>query len=61
MGILTDHPPSPYGEAARHAASAEDLPLSRQLEGKVAVVTGSTSGLGLTTVELMLRRGLKGS
>lgn len=52
---------SPYGAAARHAASAEDIPLDRQFEGRVAVVTGSTQGLGLTAVELMLRRGLKGA
>ena len=61
MGILTEHPPSPSGDAAHQAAQTEDLPLSRHLEGKAAVVTGSTSGLGLTAVEMMLRRGLKGA
>lgn len=52
---------SPYGNAAYHAASDEDKPLDRQFEGKIAVVTGSTQGLGLTAVKLMLRRGLKGA
>jgi NAD(P)-dependent dehydrogenase (short-subunit alcohol dehydrogenase family) len=52
---------SPYGNAAYHAASETDVPLDRQFAGKVAVVTGSTQGLGLTTVKLMLRRGLKGA
>lgn len=52
---------SPYGAAADHAASGRDIPLDRQFEGKIAVVTGSTQGLGLTAVELMLRRGLKGA
>lgn len=57
---MTDYE-SPFGNAAYHAASATDTPLERQFEGRVAVVTGSTQGLGLTTVELMLRRGLKGA
>jgi NAD(P)-dependent dehydrogenase (short-subunit alcohol dehydrogenase family) len=52
---------SPYGTAAYHAASDKDVLLARQFEGKVAVVTGSTQGLGLTVVKLMLRRGLKGA
>lgn len=52
---------SPFGDAADHAASDAELPLSEQLSGKVAVVTGSTQGLGLAAVELMLRRGLKGA
>jgi NAD(P)-dependent dehydrogenase (short-subunit alcohol dehydrogenase family) len=52
---------SPYGNAAYRAASATDTPLDRQFAGKVAVVTGSTQGLGLTAVELMLRRGLEGA
>lgn len=52
---------SPFGTAASYAASKQDTPLDRQFEGKVAVVTGSTQGLGLTAVELMLRRGLKGA
>jgi len=58
---MTDHPQSPYGRAAHHAASDTDIPLDRQFAGKVAVVTGSTQGLGLTAVRLMLRRGLKGA
>lgn len=57
---MTDYA-SPYGNAAHHAASDRDVPLDRQFEGKVAVVTGSTQGLGLTAVRLMLRRGLKGA
>jgi len=57
---MTDYV-SPYGNAAYHAASEDDVPLERQFEGKVAVVTGSTQGLGLTAVRLMLRRGLKGA
>lgn len=61
MGVLKDHPESPFGRAAHHAASTDEFPLERQLEGKVAVVTGSTSGLGLTAVELMLKRGLAGA
>ncbi len=52
---------SPFGSAAYHAASDEDLAVGAQFAGKVAVVTGSTQGLGLSTVELMLRRGLKGA
>ena len=52
---------SPYGTAAYHAASDKDVLIARQFEGKVAVVTGSTQGLGLTVVKLMLRRGLKGA
>lgn len=51
----------PFGAAAAHAASDTDVPLARQFEGAVAVVTGSTQGLGLTTVELMFRRGLRGA
>lgn len=57
---MTDYE-SPFGSAAYHAASDKDIPLERQFAGKVAVVTGSTQGLGLTAVELMLRRGLKGA
>jgi NAD(P)-dependent dehydrogenase (short-subunit alcohol dehydrogenase family) len=52
---------SPFGSAAYHAASEIDHLLDQQFADKVAVVTGSTQGLGLTTVELMLRRGLKGA
>ena len=52
---------SPFGEAATYAASSGDTPLTAQFAGKVAVVTGSTQGLGLAAVETMLRRGLKGA
>jgi NAD(P)-dependent dehydrogenase (short-subunit alcohol dehydrogenase family) len=52
---------SPFGEAAFYAASDSDTQLDQQFAGKVAIVTGSTQGLGLTAVELMLRRGLKGA
>jgi NAD(P)-dependent dehydrogenase (short-subunit alcohol dehydrogenase family) len=52
---------SPFGDAATYAASDRDAPLDRQLAGKVAVVTGSTQGLGLTAVRMMLRRGLAGA
>lgn len=52
---------SPFGDAAAYAASGADVPLDRQLAGKVAVVTGSTQGLGLAAVEIMLRRGLAGA
>ncbi|RBI71881.1 short-chain dehydrogenase [Roseovarius sp. TE539] len=57
---MTDYE-SPYGNAAYRAASDSDVTLDRQFEDKVAVVTGSTQGLGLTAVKLMLRRGLKGA
>jgi NAD(P)-dependent dehydrogenase (short-subunit alcohol dehydrogenase family) len=52
---------SPFGKAAYHAASEADTAMDEQFAGKVAVVTGSTQGLGLTAVEVMLRRGLKGA
>lgn len=57
---MTDYV-SPYGNAAYHAATETDVPLDRQFDEKVAVVTGSTQGLGLAAVKLMLRRGLKGA
>lgn len=50
-----------FGDGADYAAGSEDRPLDRQLVGKVAVVTGSTQGLGLSAVETMLRRGLSGA
>lgn len=37
------------------------MPLSRHLEGRFALVTGSTQGLGLAATETMLRRGLAGA
>lgn len=52
---------NPFGDAATHAASESDVALTDQLAGKVAVVTGSTQGLGLAAVKLMLRRGLAGA
>lgn len=52
---------SPFGQAAEHAASENELQLAEQFVGKYAVVTGSTQGLGLAAVELMLRRGLAGA
>ncbi len=52
---------SAFGDAATYAASGGDTPLSEQFAGKVAVVTGSTQGLGLAAVETMLRRGLRGA
>ena len=52
---------SPFGDAATHAASDSELPLAEQFSGKYAVVTGSTQGLGLAAVELMLKRGLAGA
>ena len=52
---------SAFGDAATYAASSGDRPLSDQFAGKVAVVTGSTQGLGLAAVETMLRRGLAGA
>ncbi len=58
---MTDAPASPFGDAADFAASAEDRPLTEQFRGKVAIVTGGTSGLGLAAVETMLRRGLAGA
>ena len=52
---------SPFGDAAAHAASSDELALSDQLAKKVAVVTGSTQGLGLRAVEIMMKRSLKGA
>ncbi|ETX28636.1 SDR family oxidoreductase [Roseivivax isoporae] len=52
---------SAFGDAATHAASDVDQPPDRVFAGKVAVVTGSTQGLGLTAVRTMLRRGLAGA
>lgn len=52
---------TPLGRAAASATAAEDVAPARQLAGKVAVVTGSTQGLGLAAVETMLRRGLAGA
>ena len=52
---------NPFGDAATRAAADTDVPLTDQLAGKVAVVTGSTQGLGLAAVRLMLRRGLTGA
>lgn len=52
---------SPFGDAATYAASDADTAIDRQLAGKIAVVSGSTQGLGLTAVRMMLRRGLAGA
>jgi len=52
---------NPFGDAATYAASDTDAALPEQFAGKVAIVTGSTQGLGLAAVETMLRRGLKGA
>lgn len=51
---------SAFGEAATHAASNNEKAFSEQMAGKFALVTGSTQGLGLATVELMLKRGIAG-
>ncbi|MFT5046291.1 MAG: NAD(P)-dependent dehydrogenase (short-subunit alcohol dehydrogenase family) [Porticoccaceae bacterium] len=59
--MTSKHTVSTFGDAATHAASNTDIPLPKQLAGKIAVVTGSTQGLGLATVELMLKRGLAGA
>lgn len=53
--------PSPFGPVADYAAGIPDGPLGEQFAGRVAVVTGSTQGLGLATVERMLARGLSGA
>ncbi len=52
---------NPFGDAATHAASNTELPLAAQFTDKIALVTGSTQGLGLAAVEIMLKRGLKGA
>jgi NAD(P)-dependent dehydrogenase (short-subunit alcohol dehydrogenase family) len=53
--------PSPFGPVAAYAAGRADCPVTTQFAGRVAVVTGSTQGLGLATVERMLARGLSGA
>ena len=58
---MSDHKSSVFGDAAVHAASNHEVQMTEQLKGKFAVVTGSTQGLGLATVELMLKRGLAGA
>ena len=55
------HPTGPFGSIAEYAAASADCPVTEQFAGRVAVVTGSTQGLGLAAVEKMLARGLSGA
>ena len=43
--------------ARRTAPNKEREPMARELEGKVAVVTGAASGIGLASTEAMLAAG----
>src|SRR4051794_15171726 len=42
---------------ARSTATNKERPMARELEGKVAVVTGAASGIGLASTEAMLAGG----
>src|SRR6478752_10745275 len=42
---------------ARSTVPNKERPMARELEGKVAVVTGAASGIGLASTEAMLAAG----
>src|SRR5258706_10766433 len=45
------------GLRKEHGAQQGERPMARELEGKVAVVTGAASGIGLASTEAMLAAG----
>src|SRR5437868_1997866 len=45
------------GWRKEHGAQQGERPMARELEGKVAVVTGAASGIGLASTEAMLAAG----
>jgi NAD(P)-dependent dehydrogenase (short-subunit alcohol dehydrogenase family) len=55
----TDPGPSTRSRAKEEGSGREDRNSMKALEGKVAVITGSTSGIGAGTVEVFVANGAK--